>query len=302
MPDLTVTTRQSQRRRRVAAGFLLVGALLLSQRSPAAQAFDNPAEVNLGSASDFSVLAGATVTNTGATVISALPGVGGNLGVSPGTAITGFPPGVVTPPGEIHAGDTVAAAAVNDASAAYTDLSSRAADVTYPPIQDIGGMEFGPGVYNNPTSFAITGIVTLNGGGDPNARFIFQAGSTLGTAAASVVLLINGAQACNVYWAVGSSATLGALSVFNGTIVAFTSATVGAGAIIEGRVLAGSGDITGAVTLNSDLIHTPACAPTSGVAQAPLLGRFGTGAALAAFAAGAGVLAYRRRIRPTGAL
>jgi hypothetical protein len=302
MPDLTMTTRQSRGRRRIAAGVLLVGALLLSQRTPSALAFENPAAVNLGSASTFTVLAGATVTNTGPTVISAAPGVGGNLGVSPGSAVTGFGPGVVTPPGAIHAGDSVAAAAVNDASAAYTDLQSRAADITFGPIQDIGGMEFGPGVYNNPSSFAITGTVTLNGGGNPDAIFIFQAGSTLGTAASSVVALINGAQACNVYWAVGSSATLGATSAFNGTIVALTSATVGAGANIQGRILAGSGDITGAVTLDSDLIHTPACAPISGVAQAPLLGRFGTGAALAAFAAGAAVLVYRRRMRPAGAL
>jgi hypothetical protein len=255
--------------------------------------------VNLGSAATFTVLAGATVTNTGNTVVSADAGIGGNLGVSPGSSVTGFPPGVVTPPGAIHVADSTAATAVTDATKAYGDLASRAPDQTFPPVHDLGGQTFTAGVYNDPSSLAITGTVTLDAKGDPDAIFIFQAGSTLGTAASSTVLLTNGAQACNVYWQVGSSATLGANTAFNGNIVALTSATIGNAADIQGRVLAGSGDITGAVTLDDDVIHTPACAPSSGVPQAPLLGRFGPAGAAAALLLGAGVfMRRRRRVRP----
>jgi hypothetical protein len=274
---------------------LLVGLLMLIQ--PISSALANPADVGLGSAGAFTVLAGATVTNTGNTVISADAGIGGNLGVSPGSAVTGFPPGSVTPPGAIHAADTLAGNAQNAAGAAYTDAAGRSPDTVFDPIWDLGGQSFVAGVYNDPSSLAITGTVTLNGEGNPDAVFIFQAGSTLGTAGSSTVLLINGAQACHVFWAVGSSATLGANSAFNGTILAVTSISVGAGANIEGRLLAGTGDITGAVTLINDQVHTPDCAPGDGVPQAPLFGRLGSMVAVAAFLAGAGVL-VRRRMRP----
>jgi hypothetical protein len=209
--------------------------------------------------------------------------------------VTGFPPGVVTPPGTIHAADSVASNAITDSTAAYNDLAGRTPDVTFTPVWDLGGQTFTAGVYNDPSSLAVTGTVTLDAQGDPDAIFIFQAGSTLGTAADSTVSLIGGAQACHVFWQVGSSATLGANTTFNGNIVALTSATIGNAANIQGRVLAGSGDITGAVTLDADVIHTPACAPSSGVPQAPLLGRLGTGVAFAAFLAGAAVLVVRRR-------
>jgi hypothetical protein len=268
---------------------------LLTQPLSAAYAFPNPTTVNLRSASDFTVLAGATVTNTGSTVVSADAGLGGNLGVSPGSAVTGFPPGSVTPPGSIHAADSTAQTAVTDSTAALSDIQGRAPNTTFPPVHDLGGQTFTAGVYNDPSSLAVTGTVTLDGSGDPNSVFIFQAGSTLGTAAASTVLLTNGAQACNVFWGVGSSATLGANSAFNGTIVALTSTSVGAGADVQGRVLAGSGDITGAVTLDTDVIHTPACATNNGVPQVPLAGRLAPGVAAAAFLAGAAVLVVRRR-------
>jgi hypothetical protein len=281
--------------RRGASGlFCLLGAVMLTQPMSSAFALQ-PAAVSLGSASTFTVLAGATVTNTGNTVISADAGVGGNLGVSPGTAVTGFPPGVVTPPGAIHAADSVAQNAITDSTAAYNDLQSRTPDTVFTPVHDLGGQTFFAGVYNDPSSFGLTGTVTLDAQGNPDAIFIFQTGSTLGTAASSAVLLTNGAQACNVYWAVGSSATLGANTAFNGNIVALTSATIGNAANIQGRVLAGSGDITGAATLDDDLINTPACAPSSGVPQAPLLGRWAPGVAVVAFLAGAAVLVVRRR-------
>ncbi len=237
--------------------FLLVGALVLMQPVSSALAFANPAPVLLGSAGAFTVLGASTVTNTGPTVVSADAGIGGNLGVSPGTAVTGFPPGLVSPPGVINAGDATAATAQTDAGTGYNDAAARAPDVVFAPVYDLGGQTFTTGVYNDPSSLAVTGTVTLDGEGNPDAVFIFQAGSTLVTSALSSVLLTNGANACNVFWQVGSSATLGATSSFNGTILALTSITVGDGVDLEGRALAGNG----AVTLSNDIIHTPDCAP-----------------------------------------
>jgi hypothetical protein len=276
-----------------------VVALLLFQPTSAAVAYPNPATVDLATAAAFTVLAGSTVTNTGATVISADAGVGGNLGVSPGTAVTGFtgpPDGVVDPPGTIHAGDATAGTAQLDAGAAAVSAAGRPPNQTFDPIYDLVGQKFTAGVYKAPTSLAVGGVgatVTLDGENNPDAVFIFQIGSTLVTGASSTVALINGAQACNVFWQVGSSATLGANSTFNGTILAAASASLGDGVNVEGRVLAG----TGAVTLINDKIHTPACAPSSGVSAAPVFGAAGGLVALAAFVGGAAVFLIRRNRR-----
>jgi len=283
--------RTARTRRRVLRCTLLAAAILLVLPVADAYAFSNPAPVTLGAAGEFTVLAGSTVTNTGATVISADAGIGGNLGVSPGSAVTGFPPGVVTPPGSIHAGDATAGTAQTAAGAAYTDAAGRTPDVVFTPVHDLVGQTFTAGVYNDPSSLALSGNVTLDGEGNPDAVFIFQAGSTLGTSSSSQVLLTNGAQACNVFWAVGSSATLGADSAFSGTILAQTSATVGDSASIEGRVLAGSG----AVTLANDTVNTPACAPVSGVGTAPLFGGAAWAVASIALVVGAGLVVVRRR-------
>ena len=274
--------------------FLLFGAVVLIQPISLASAFETPPPVNLGNSGAFTVLAGSAVTNTGPTVISADAGIGGNLGVSPGSAVTGFPPGVVEPPGEIHAGDTIAANAQTDANTAYNDAAGREPDVVFPPVYDLGGQTFTAGVYNDPSSLALTGAMTLDAENNPAAVFIFQAGSTLGTSTSSTVLLTNGAQACNVFWQVGSSATLGAASTFNGNVLALASVSVGDSAVIEGRLRGG----TGAITLINDRIHTPACAPSSGVPRAPLFGRLGSAVTLAGFLAGAGVLMVRRRMHP----
>ncbi|MDT4893480.1 MAG: hypothetical protein QOE97_2515 [Pseudonocardiales bacterium] len=283
-------------RRRCAYLAFAVAGLLLLQPVSAALAYPNPATVNLGTAATFSVLAGSTVTNTGATVIAADAGVGGNLGVSPGTAVTGFPPGVVTAPGAIHAGDATAATAQTAAGTASVDAAGRTPNQTFGPIYNLVGQTFTAGVYRAPTSLAVGGTgatVTLDGENNPDAVFIFQIGSTLVTGASSTVALVNGAQACNVFWQVGSSATLGANSTFNGTILASASASLSSGVNVQGRVLAG----TGAVTLINDTINTPACAPSSGVAAAPLFGTAGGVVALAAFLGGAGVLLIVRRSR-----
>ena len=206
----------------------------------------------LGTADSFGVLAGSTVTNTGSSVLE------GNVGVSPGSAVVGFPPGIVVPPGTIHAGDAVAGQAQVDVTTAYNTLQGLPAQFNLTG-QDLGGMFLGPAVYAFAASAQLTGVLTLNGQGNSAAQFVFQIGSTLTTASNSAVLLINGANGNNVYWAVGSSATLGTNTVFAGNIVALTSITLNTGASITcGRALARNG----AVTLDSNTITL--CVPNNG--------------------------------------
>jgi len=204
--------------------------------------------VALGSASTFAVLAASTVTSIAPTTIN------GDLGLSPGTSVTGSP----TVNGTIHIADGAAAQAQGDLTTAYNDAAGRTPTRVFTPIFDLGGLTLTSGVYNDPSSFAITGTLTLDAQGDPNAVWIFQAGSTLVTASGSHVLLINGAQAANVFWQVGSSATLGTGSVFKGTIMALASITVTTGVSVEGRMLAR----TAAVTLDSPNITLPSSADT----------------------------------------
>jgi hypothetical protein len=204
-----------------------------------------PAPVVLGEADSFAVLGASTVTSAG---FSALVG---NLGVSPGTAMTGFPPGTVS--GTMHSADAASNKAQADLGAAYADVAGRSPAT--PIAGSLGGLTFTRGVYKSAT-FGIAGNLTLDAENDPAAVFIFQSGSTLGTAAGSHVNLVNGAQACNVFWQVGSSATLGASSTLAGSILAWTSISVGSGVAIEGRALAHNG----AVTLIDDTVTTPHCA------------------------------------------
>ncbi len=176
--------------------------------------------LSLGTAANYGVLAASTVTNTGLTTIN------GDLGLSPGTAITGFPPGQVN--GTINAADSAALQAQNDLTTAYNAAAAIPVTATIPV--ELGGTTVTPGVYASPAgTFGITGTLTLDAQGDPNAVFIFQAASTLITAAASNVVLVNGAQAANVFWVVGSSATLGTSSIIQGNIMAQASITVTTG-------------------------------------------------------------------------
>jgi ice-binding like protein len=200
---------------------------------------------SLGSAESFAILAGSTVTNTGATSIL------GSVGVSPGSGITGIPVGQPTG-GTIHDNDPVAAQAQSDLTVAYNALAAMACgtDLTG---QDLGGKTLAPGVYCFNTSAGLTGTLTLDGNGDANAVFVFQIGSTLTTATSAAVTLIGVAQATNVYWQVGSSATLGTDSAFKGNIVALSSVTLTTGAALNGRALAR----TGAVTMDTNSVGDP---------------------------------------------
>jgi Ice-binding-like/Bacterial Ig-like domain len=193
----------------------------------------------------FSVLAGTTVTNTGSTVVS------GDVGVDPGTAITGFPPGLAS--GTIHSADAVASQGEAVLAAGYIDAATRTGGTAV--AGDLVGKTLTAGVYTSTSSLAESGDLTLDAQGNPNAVFIFQIASTLITGSGSHIVLANGASACNVFWQVGSSATLGTNSVFKGTILALTSITVTTGVNLEGRALARYG----AVTLDSDVITGCTC-------------------------------------------
>ncbi|MGH9152509.1 MAG: ice-binding family protein [Acidimicrobiales bacterium] len=214
---------------------------------PAGRAAAQQAPVGLGTADNFAVLAGQGVTNTGPTTVD------GDLGSWPNPSITGAG---LTVNGSIHAADAVAQQAQSDTTVAYDDASSRTPVTTV--AAELGGQTLTAGVYDSSSgTFEITGPLTLDAQGDPNAVFVFQAASSLTTASASTVNLVNGATACNVFWQVGSSATLGTSSTFRGTILALASITVTTGVTIEGRALARNG----AVTLDTDTITRAACAP-----------------------------------------
>ncbi|MEV5533785.1 ice-binding family protein [Streptomyces prunicolor] len=228
---------------------VVIAAVVLAMTPTRASAVATP--VPLGTATSFAVLAGSQVTNTGPSSIT------GDLGVSPGTAITGFPPGTVM--GAQHSADAVALQAKSDLVTGYNNAAGQAPDVTYPTAPDpveLGGRTLDPGVYKAPISAGITGTLTLDAHGDPNAVWVFQIGSTLTTASGSNVSLVNGASPCNVYWQIGSSATLGTNSMFVGTIMAQESITVTTGTTIAGRALAR----TGAVTLDNNTINRGTCA------------------------------------------
>jgi len=186
----------------------------------------------LGAASTYGILAGTAVTCvTGGTIFA-------DVGVSPGAAITGFGPCTLT--GTRHQGDAAAAAAQVALTSAYNALVAETCGTTI--VADLGGTTITPGVYCSASSVGVTGAVTLNGQGNANARFVIQAGSSLTTAGS--VVLTNGTQAKNVWWQVGSSATLGTGSAWQGNIVALTSITLNDNATMLGRALARNGGIT----------------------------------------------------------
>jgi type VI secretion system secreted protein VgrG len=227
------------------AGAILFGQTFsIGEASPLNQAL----APTLGTAASFAVLGGATVTNTGPTLVNA------DLGVSPGSAITGFPPGLVVG-GTIHAADALAASAQADTTTSYNMLAGQACpggnNLTG---QDLGGLVLVPGVYCFTGSAQLTGALTLNTA-NPAAVYVFQIASTLTTATNSSVAMTPGGSPCNVFWQVGSSATLGTTTNFIGSILALTTITLTTGAAVNGRALARNG----AVTLDSNTIGSSTC-------------------------------------------
>ncbi|MEO7271062.1 MAG: ice-binding family protein [Vicinamibacterales bacterium] len=279
---------------------------MLSSASSAAAAGGAAAAPSLGTAQSYAVVAGSAVTNTGPTTIS------GDLGLSPGSSVTGFPPGQFLT-GAIHAADAAALSAQTSVTQAYNSLAGEPCTQTLTG-QDLGGLTLTPGVYCFATSAQLTGTLTLDGQGNPAALFIFKTGSTLTTASGSSVSLIGGASPCNVFWQVGSSSTLGTGSTFAGNILALTSITVTTGTTLNGRALARNG----AVTLDASSITapcavvtptcptialTPATAPngTLGVAYSQLIAASG-GAGPYSFSVAAGALPAGLTLSPAGVL
>ena len=231
------------RRRGVVSVVTLTGLFLAGPLAGSALAAATV--VPLGTASAFSVLAGSTVTNTGTTTVDR------SVGVSPGTAITGSNTMVVG--GTYHSADAVAAQAKLDLTNAYTNAAGQRPRIAQDP--ELGGETLVGGVYNRAKAMALTGALTLDAQNDPDSVWVFQAGSTLTTGSGSSVLLINGADPCNVFWQVGSSATLGTTTRFVGTIMADQTITMNTGATLRGRVLARSA----AVNLHNNVITSPGC-------------------------------------------
>ena len=245
---------------------ILIAAVLSGVWPATALAATQP---RLGTALNFTVLAGSAISNTGPSVIT------GNLGISPGNAIsvTGFPPGTVT--GAQNTADAVALQAKTDLVTAYTDAAT-ATSTSNLTGQDLGGMNLTPGVYTFSSSAQLTGALTLSG----NGVFIFQIGSTLTTASASSVLVAGGAQACAIFWQVGTSATLGLTTQFQGNLMALSDITMNTGAnILTGRALARNGALTldtnqitppsGVCTVAAPPTPTPVASPTPGVSPSP---------------------------------
>ncbi len=216
----------------------------------------------LGTTQSFAVLGGASVVNTGSTVII------GDVGVSPGTVVSGFPPGTETG-GTIHATDAVAGQAQIANTAAYLNLAGQTPVTQTLTGVDLGGQTLVPGVYSFSSSAQLTGALTLDAGGNSAAVWVFQIGSTLTTASGSSVVLINGAAPCNVFWQVGSSATLGSTTNFVGNVFALTSITLITGATVEGRLLAQNGS----VTMDSNTVSISACGGTTGTPVPPTLSK-----------------------------
>jgi autotransporter-associated beta strand protein len=233
-----ISAQKNHPRRSAAAwtAALIVFGLLANSRPAAAQT------ISLGAAENVAILGGSTVTNAGPTTVS------GNLALSPGVSVTGFPPGTIVG-GAIHIGDALANQAHADASTAYAQVAGETL-TTNLSGQGLGGMTLTPGVYYFGTTAALSGTLNLDTGGNPNAAFHFQIGTTLTTDPASTITLLNG-NSVNIFWQVGTSATIGVDSTFYGNILADQSITVNSGATINGRAMA----INAAVTLSTNTIN-----------------------------------------------
>ena len=261
---------------------LVCTLLALAVMAPQPNASAIPAPVNLGTDRGFAVLAGAGITVAGAANSTTITG---DIGTYATTSVTGI--GNIVLNGVNHAGDAVTQDAKDDLTIAYNDAAGRASDTTYGGGYDLVGLTLTAGVYSDATSLSLSGTLTLDAQGNPDAVWIFQIGSTLISASDSSVVLVNGAQACHVFWQVGSSATLGADTHFAGNILAMDSITLNTGVTVDGRVLAQKG----AVSLDDNTITKAVCSAGSTAADAGstllLLG-----------SAAAALFAFRRRLEP----
>ena len=232
----------------------IVAGIAFATFLPASPSSAGAPAINQGTTSTYGVLAATTITNSGPTTISGT--AGGDIGLSPGSSVTGLAD--ITRSGDDHITDTAASIAQTDLVTAYNDLGIPTPTVL--AAADLAGETILPGTYStNSGTFENSGTLTLDGGGDPDAVFIFQAASTVITSVDSSMVLTNGAQACNVYWQVGSSATIGVNSTFIGHVYALTSITADTGATIYGQLLARNG----AVELYSNTIVNDLCTSTT---------------------------------------
>jgi len=244
LPRQLVSAARTHRRR--ASTLTALIALLSSGLLLPVNAALAATAVPLGTAYGFAVLAGSTITNTGPSVVS------GHMGLHPGTDTPGYPD--ITHNGALNVADGVALQAKNDLTGAFTNAAGQLPSTEIPA--ELGGSILVAGAYTSvDTSFGITGVLTLDAEGDSSAVFVFKMGSTLTTASGSNVSLINGASVCNVFWQVGSSATLGSGSTIRGTVMADQSITLNTGAAVQGRVQAR----IGAVTMDNNVISNAAC-------------------------------------------
>ena len=255
----------------------VVGGLALGLALVGASAASAATDPGLGSAGSFAVLAYSTVTNTGPSVIS------GDIGLSPGTAVEGFPPGTQIA-GAAYTAEAVALGARADTSTAYTNAANQAGPT--PVLVELGGTTLNPGLYSSGGVLQITGDLTLDALGDPNAIFVFQSASTLTTISGSHVILTGQANPCNIFWVVPSSAQLGTNSTFAGTVMASDSIAAQTGATIIGRLLA----LNGAVTLDTNTITSTGCSPITVNPGSGITVQSASAATAAARARGAGLV------------
>jgi hypothetical protein len=249
--DNSFTTKKQTSRSFVVISSLAASALLLASMGSSVASFAVQPKVDLGLAKSFAVLAGSGITNTGPTTASG--SAGADFGSSPTGTFTGDVQ-VTTSGTKYTAVDAAVTAAKVDLTTAYNDAAGRTPATTV--TADLGGQTLTAGVYKSASSLAVTGTLTLDAENDPNAVFIFQAGSTLTSASSATIALVNGADACNVFWQVGSSATFGTDTVFVGHVLALTSITANTRATFQGQLLAQNG----AVTLDTNTITNNLCA------------------------------------------